>query len=57
MERYHRIIGTLRLIDGDRKTVKELDNERQTRDVQANWKQELNQRVGKIGHFIKIKNK
>lgn len=51
MEKYHQIISTLRLLDEDGKTVKELDNERRTRDVQAYWKP----RVGKIGHFIKIK--
>lgn len=55
MER-HQIIGTLEPIDGYGKTFKELDNGRGARDVQVIWKQELNQSVGKIGHFIKLRN-
>ena len=52
MERHYQRMGTLGLIDGYRKTLKELDNEKRARDtVQAIWKQELNQRVDKIGHL------
>lgn len=48
MERHHHTTSILRLVDGYGKTFKELDNERRIGEVQATWKQELNQRVKKL---------